>query len=99
MDTSPPSPSRPTDTAPGPSRAQEPPSPMSVGEFSGQLQPPVTSSHRAGKEPAPYYPSKSTRGRGRGDRGQPCPHYPMEGARSFPDDVMRSMTQAIERLE
>ena len=100
VDTSPPSPSRPTDTAPGPSRAQAPPSPGSVGELSGPLQAPVTSSHRAGKEPAPYYPSKSARGRGRGGRGPSAPHYPpMEGARSFPDDVMCSMTQAIERLE
>ena len=99
MDTSPPSPSRPTDTAPGPSWAQAPPSPMSAGEFLGPLLPPVTSSHRAGKEPAPYYPSKSTRGRGRGGRRPPGPHYPlMEGARSFPNDFMRSMTQAIERL-
>ena len=100
VDTSPPSPSRPMDTAPGPSSAQEPLSPMSAGEFSRQLQPPVTSSHRAGKEPTPYYPSKSTRGRGRGGRGQPGAHYPpMEGAGSFPYDVMCSMTQAIERLE
>ena len=100
VDTSPPSPSRPTDTAPGPSRAQAPLSPGSAGELSGPLQAPVTLSHRAGKEPAPYYPSKSARGRGRGGRGPPAPHYPpMEGARSFPDDVMRSMTQAIERLE
>ena len=87
-------------TAPGPSRAQAPPSPLSAEEFSGPLQAPVTSSHRAGKEPAPYYPSKSARGRGRGGRGPSGPHYPpMEGARSFPDDVMRSMTQAIECLE
>ena len=100
VDTSPPSPSRPTDTAPGPSQAQAPPSPMSAGEFSGPLQLPMTSSHRAGKEPAPYYPSKSTRGRGRGGRGPSGLHYPPKvGARSFPNDVMRSMTQAIKRLE
>ena len=100
VNTSSPSPSRLIDTALGPSRAQEPLSPMLDGEFSGQLQPPATSSHRAGKEPEPYYPSKSTRGRGRGGRGQPGPHYPpMEGACSLPDDVIRSMTQAIERLE
>ena len=64
------------------------------------LSAPMTLSHRAGKEPAPYYPSKSARGRGRGDRGPCGPHYPpMEGPRSFPDDVMHSMTQAIEHLE
>ena len=100
VDTSPPSLSRPTYTAPGPSLAKAPPSPRSAGELSQSLQAPVTSSHRGGKEPAPYYPSKSARGHGRGGRGPSGPHYPpMEGARSFPDDVMRSMTQAIERLE